>query len=147
MVLGLQANLGYAVANYVPIANGGIAELSCNWYGTATYSELVAEYTAFTGKIFTKEGAGTIFHDYLTNSTIDQNDGNYSCSGTHAGLANLNVNYTPASENVVVTFNTTDNSTMIYPIPDLDPSESNGPGYHYLQVHSPGHSLSQRNCR
>jgi parallel beta-helix repeat protein len=114
--------LGYAVANYVPSADGGVATLDCNWFGTANYDELVAEYTAFTGKIFTKEGAGTQFIEYLTNNTIDPVAVGYSCSGVHAGLSNLALSYTASSENVVVTFETTDNSTMINPIPDLDPS-------------------------
>lgn len=117
------SGLGYAVANYVPMTDGGIADLSCNWFGTANYGELVAEYTYFTGKIFNKEGAGTDFINYLTNSTIDPLDANYSCTGVNATPANLSVNYTEATENVVVTFGVAGNSSVIYPIPGLDPND------------------------
>ena len=101
------------------MANGGIAQLSstsgCNWYGTANYGELVAEYTYFTGKIFNKEGAGTDFVNYSTDAVT------INCSGINATPANLNVTYNHAGENVVVTFDVVGNSSVIYPIPGLNP--------------------------
>ena len=105
--------LGYAVANYVPMANGGIAELGCNWYGTANYGELVAEYTAFTGKIFNKEGAGTDFVNYSTDATT------INCLGVNATPANLSLSYNEAAENVIVTFDVAGNSAVLYPITGL----------------------------
>ncbi len=117
--------LGYAVANYVLEADGGVASLSCNWYGSADYGELVVDYNAApapTGKIFNKDGAGTSFISYLTNSTIDSGAGGYSCSGAHATATSLNVAYTAASENIVVTFNVANNSVAEYPIPGLNPT-------------------------
>jgi hypothetical protein len=114
-MFGTTANLGYAVANYVPMVNGGIAQLGCNWYGTADYGVLGAEYTAYTGKIFNKDGAGTDFVNYSTDATT------INCSGVNATPANLNVSYNAASENVVVTFDVANNSSAIYPIPGLNP--------------------------
>lgn len=117
--------LGYAVANYVPEADGGVASLSCNWFGSAIYGDLVVDYNAApapTGKIFNKDGAGTSFITYLTNSTIDSGAGGYSCSGAHATSTSLNVAYTAASENIVVTFNVANNSVAEYPIPGLNPT-------------------------
>ncbi|KAF0234955.1 MAG: hypothetical protein FD181_3583, partial [Prolixibacteraceae bacterium] len=110
---GTTSNLGYAVANYVPVANGGIAQLGCNWYGTANYGELVAEYTTFKGKIFSKAGAGTDFVNYSTVASP------INCLGINATPASLNVAYDHAGENVVVTFDVTGNSSAMYPIPGL----------------------------
>jgi len=112
---GTTSGLGYAVANYVPMANGGIAKLGCNWYGTANYGEIGAEYTNFTGKIFNKESAGTDFVDYSTSASVN-------CDGKNATPANLNVSYNAASENVMVTFDVAGNSSAIYPIPGLNPT-------------------------
>ncbi len=53
------SNLGYAVANYVP-TTVGTADVSCNWFGTATLSEIVDNET-LTGKIFNKEDCETNF--------------------------------------------------------------------------------------
>ena len=106
--------LGYAVANYVPMVNGGIAELGCNWYGTASYGELVAEYQNFTGKIFNKEGAGTDFVKYSTTAAAADN-----CDGLNATLVNLVVNYDEAAERIEVTFDVDGNSVVLYPIPGL----------------------------
>jgi parallel beta-helix repeat protein len=110
-------NLGYAVANYVPMAIGGIAQLGCNWYGTDDYGQLVAEYVAFTGKLFDKEGAGTDFVAYSTSANP------VNCLGLNAAPANLSVSYTEAAENVVVTFDVAHNASAIYLIPGLiDPA-------------------------
>ena len=105
---------GYAVANYVPMADGGIAELGCNWYGTADYGELVAEYTNYTGKIFNKVGAGTDFTTYSTSASA------INCDGGNAIPDNLTLVYDQAAENVKVQFDVTGNSAMIYPIPRLN---------------------------
>ncbi len=61
-------NLGYAVSNYVPVANGGTATLECNWFGTAVYSEIQDNVT-LTGKIFNKDLCATNFAPYLTIDT------------------------------------------------------------------------------
>ncbi len=114
--------LGYAVANYVPMADGGIADLGCNWYGTADYGDLVAEYTNYTGKIFNKAGAGTQFVSYLSNATINPIDPGYSCSGVHAVPSSLALSYDAVAENVVVTFDVAGNSAVIYPVPGLNPA-------------------------
>ena len=124
-------NNGYAVANYVPIADGGAAEISCNWLGTANYGEIVAEYTYFTGKVFNKEGAGTDFIEYLTTPTIGTGS---SCNGVNATPANLNLSYTEAAENVVVTFDVAGNSSVIYPIPGLTDPAAIAAKYNALQT-------------
>ena len=113
---GTTSNLGYAVANYVPVANGGIAQLGCNWYGTANYGELVAEYANFTGKIFSKAGAGTDFVNYSTVASP------INCLGVNATPANLSLSYDHAAENVVVNFEVANNSSAIYWIPGLNPA-------------------------
>jgi len=61
------SNLGYAVANYVP-TTVGTADVSCNWFGTATLSEIVDNET-LTGKIFNKEGCETNFLPVWTTTT------------------------------------------------------------------------------
>jgi parallel beta-helix repeat protein len=60
--------VGYAVANYVPEANGGELVLGCNWYGTAVYNE-IADNATLTGKILNKEDCETTFIPYLLNGT------------------------------------------------------------------------------
>jgi hypothetical protein len=104
---------GYAVANYVPMTVNGYANLGCNWYGTANYGELVAEYATYSGKIFNKAGAGTDFVNYSTVASP------INCLGVNATPANLQVAYDHAGENVVVTFDVAGNSSAIYPIPGL----------------------------
>jgi hypothetical protein len=59
-------NVGYAVSNYVPVANGGEATLSCNWFGTATHSAII-DNPALNGKIFNKDNCVTNFVPYLVN--------------------------------------------------------------------------------
>src|SRR5690606_11451418 len=61
---------GYGVANYVTVADGGIAGLGCNWYGTAVYSE-IEDNVNLTGKILNKTGAETEFVPYLTSGVDD----------------------------------------------------------------------------
>ena len=45
--------LGYAISNYVPVADGGVATTSCNWHGTAVFNE-IEDNALLTGKIFNK---------------------------------------------------------------------------------------------
>lgn len=58
-------NRGYAVANYVNEADGGIADVSCNWFGTSDPFE-VADNPSYDGKIFNKDNCRT---DFLPIST------------------------------------------------------------------------------
>ncbi|HZK07911.1 MAG TPA: immunoglobulin-like domain-containing protein, partial [Bacteroidales bacterium] len=83
-------------------------QATCNWWGTDTYSG-----------IYSKVSGPAVYVPYLTS-----NDLNGDCDGPHAKIAGLAINYTAASENVVVTFGLEDNSALIYPIPGLtDPGE------------------------
>jgi hypothetical protein len=60
--------LGYAVSNYVPTANGGTATLSCNWLGSADYTEIV-DNALLDGKIFNKDNCATNFVPFLVDDT------------------------------------------------------------------------------
>lgn len=115
---------GYAVANYVPTAIGGVATLNCNWFASSDYGILAGNYNSSipSGKIFNKEGAGTMFIPYLTNDTIDPADAAYSCSSSFATPIDLQVTYDPVSENIMVNFELSNNSVAAYPIPGLDPA-------------------------
>ena len=68
------SGVGYAVANYVPVggtyskSTTGAALLSCNWFGTATLSEIV-DNSLMTGKIFSKDDCITNLSSYLNNGT------------------------------------------------------------------------------
>jgi hypothetical protein len=76
-------NLGYAVANYVPSANGGAATLGCNWYSTTVYNDIVQDDV--NGKILDKVGAATNFVPYLTSGGDGAGIGfqpTGSCNGT-----------------------------------------------------------------
>jgi hypothetical protein len=58
--------LGYAVSNYVTVANGGIATLNCNWYSTAVYND-IEDNATLTGKLFNKASCQTDFVPYLVS--------------------------------------------------------------------------------
>ena len=73
----VTAGLGYAVANFVPAGvaftgggggTTGEVTLSCNWYGTAVYSDII-DNPALNGKIFNKVNCVTNFVPYLVNGT------------------------------------------------------------------------------
>ncbi|MFZ2898092.1 MAG: right-handed parallel beta-helix repeat-containing protein [Saprospiraceae bacterium] len=73
----VTAGLGYAVSNYVPAGvaftgggggTTGEATISCNWLGTATYSQ-IQDNPSLTGKIFNKDNCVTNFVPYLVNGT------------------------------------------------------------------------------
>jgi hypothetical protein len=85
------SNLGYAVANYVPVANGGAATLGCNWYGTAVYNA-IEDNATLTGKIFNKDNCQTTFVPYLVNgadqsATIGFQPDPLACTGTPVVLS------------------------------------------------------------
>ncbi|MFZ1704188.1 MAG: right-handed parallel beta-helix repeat-containing protein [Saprospiraceae bacterium] len=61
-------DLGYAVSNYVPTANGGNLTLDCNWFGTAIYNE-IEDNVSLTGKILNKDNCTTTFTPYLSTGT------------------------------------------------------------------------------
>ncbi|WP_372947734.1 right-handed parallel beta-helix repeat-containing protein, partial [Mariniphaga sp.] len=58
--------VGYAVVNYVPVANGEELTLGCNWYGTAVYNE-IADNDNLNGRILNKENCTTNFVPYLVS--------------------------------------------------------------------------------
>ncbi|MGI2336902.1 MAG: HYR domain-containing protein, partial [Dehalogenimonas sp.] len=62
---------GYAVANYVPSANGGVLTLGCNWYGTEVYNEIV-DNVDLTGRILNKDGCETSFVPYLVSGADNE---------------------------------------------------------------------------
>ncbi|HMS68958.1 MAG TPA: hypothetical protein PKD18_12500, partial [Saprospiraceae bacterium] len=78
-------NLGYAVSNYVPAANGGNLTLGCNWYGASSYN-VIEDNATFTGKIFNKENCTTTFVPFITsggdNTGLIGFQPNGDCNGT-----------------------------------------------------------------
>ncbi len=93
------SNNGISIAHY----GGNPINASCSDFGSNTYSVLYGDV----------KGA-VVFVPYI--------EGGIACTGTNAVLANLIVNYTQASENVVVTFDVSANSAVITPIPGLNPA-------------------------
>ncbi|MBL7772756.1 MAG: right-handed parallel beta-helix repeat-containing protein, partial [Chitinophagaceae bacterium] len=82
--------LGYAVSNYVPVANGGAATLDCNWYSTATYNDILDN--GITGKILNKAGCQTNFVPYLVSGADGAGTGfqpTASCTGTPVVITSL----------------------------------------------------------
>ncbi len=69
-------NLGYAVSNYVTTTDGGIVNVSCNWFGTAVEAEIEHNLN-LDGKILNKTGCQTDFIPYLVTDDIDNPD----CTG------------------------------------------------------------------
>lgn len=63
------AGVGYAVANYVPAAVGGIVRLGCNWLGSADPAE-IADNATLTGLVFNKAGAATEAAPFSTTSAL-----------------------------------------------------------------------------
>lgn len=60
------AGLGYAIANYVPVANGGVSVAQCNWLGSSVAGE-IGDNDALNGRVFNKEGASIEPIPYLTD--------------------------------------------------------------------------------
>ncbi|MBK7408003.1 MAG: right-handed parallel beta-helix repeat-containing protein [Saprospirales bacterium] len=73
----VTAGLGYGVANYLPVGDAysggttGPATLSCNWFGTAVYADII-DNANLDGKIFNKDLCETEFLPYLANGTDDE---------------------------------------------------------------------------
>jgi hypothetical protein len=66
---------GYAIANYVPSANGGVADVSCNWLGSATPFEVDYAADLTSGRVFNKELCATGFLPWLTSAGAASCDG------------------------------------------------------------------------
>ncbi len=82
-------NLGYAVSNYVPTANGGTLALGCNWYGTAV-ANLIEDNATLTGKLFNKDNCTTTFTPYITSGADGGGIGfqpSGACTGTPVVIA------------------------------------------------------------
>ncbi|MBK8633761.1 MAG: right-handed parallel beta-helix repeat-containing protein [Saprospiraceae bacterium] len=85
-------NLGYAVSNYVPAANGGNLTLACNWYGASSYN-VIEDNATFTGKIFNKENCTTTFVPFITsggdNTGLIGFQPTGACNGTPVIIADI----------------------------------------------------------
>ncbi len=67
---GGTSGLGYAVANYVPADNGGVANVSCNWLGSEDLSSIV-DNEELNGRVLAKDGAAISLLPFLTDDTDD----------------------------------------------------------------------------
>lgn len=93
---------GYAVSNYVTVANGGTATLSCNWFGTDDY-DLIKDNASLTGKVFNKDNCSTNFLVFLVDGADDDSGTPgfqpvpFSCTGCPGGAtvtnASTNISY------------------------------------------------------
>ncbi|MBS1770192.1 MAG: right-handed parallel beta-helix repeat-containing protein, partial [Acidobacteria bacterium] len=73
---------GYGVANYVPTANGGTADVGCNWFDTASY-DVIAQ-NGINGRVLDKAGCATDFTAWRTDGT----DGNSAIGFQPSGPCN-----------------------------------------------------------
>lgn len=83
------AGKGYAIANYVPEANGGVATVSCNWLGTTEPALASNDADLSAGQIFNKLDCSTVFNPWIVSGT-DNSPGTIgfqpipsSCSGDY----------------------------------------------------------------
>ncbi|WP_187270942.1 HYR domain-containing protein [Neolewinella aurantiaca] len=75
---------GYAVSNYVPVTEGGVLTLNCNWFSVANADE-IKDNATFTGLLFNKDDCETNFSPYLVGGGDGAGIGfqpTESCTGT-----------------------------------------------------------------
>ncbi|MDF1697136.1 MAG: right-handed parallel beta-helix repeat-containing protein [Saprospiraceae bacterium] len=81
--------VGYAIANYVTVADGGALTTSCNWHGESLFAD-IEDNATFTGRIFNKDMCETTF------ITFWESQNSIVCEGV-GPVENLSTNITYAT--------------------------------------------------